>query len=122
MPVRSVYYLTVVISSGESSERRNVAASGPRRGISQGRAWRDGKGVGLVGALAFAGEDEPLDQDDGELLLGLAAELMFEGKTISEALLSFPVHAACPASRCAFRKRAKDSSIEDQPTVRAKIR
>jgi hypothetical protein len=47
--------------------------------------------LGLVGAVAFARDDESLSRQDGELLLGLAVELVLKGKTtVREAFDCLP--------------------------------
>jgi hypothetical protein len=46
------------------------------------------KALGLIGAVAFAGEDEPFERADGELLLRLAIELVCKSKTSFEQAFS----------------------------------
>ena len=48
------------------------------------------KALGLIGLVAFAGDDEPLERADGELLLRLAAGLVLKGKTVNEAFSGLP--------------------------------
>jgi hypothetical protein len=38
------------------------------------------KALGLIGAVAFAGDDEPLSKEDGLFLLQLAARLMIQAR------------------------------------------
>jgi hypothetical protein len=44
----------------------------------------------LIGAVAFAGDDEPLEREDGLLLLRLAVDLVLKGKTVKEAFSGLP--------------------------------
>ena len=48
------------------------------------------KALGLIGSVAFAEDDEPLERADGELLLRLAAGLVLKGKTVNEAFSGLP--------------------------------
>jgi len=48
------------------------------------------KALGLIGAVALAGDDEPLESKDGQLLLRLAVELVLKGKTVKEAFSGLP--------------------------------
>jgi hypothetical protein len=42
------------------------------------------RALGLIGSIAFASDDEPLEKDDGLLLLRMAAELVLNGKTVEQ--------------------------------------
>jgi hypothetical protein len=48
------------------------------------------KALGLIGSLAFSGDDEPLEREDGLLLLRLAVQLVLKGKTVTEAFSGLP--------------------------------
>jgi hypothetical protein len=48
------------------------------------------KALGLIGAVALVGADEPLSREDGLLLLGLAVQLVLKGKTVKEAFSGLP--------------------------------
>ena len=48
------------------------------------------KALGLIGAVAFAGDDESLSKEDGELVLQLAARLVLKGKTVEQAFSGLP--------------------------------
>jgi hypothetical protein len=49
-----------------------------------------GKALGLIGAVAFAGDDESLEKEDGLLLLRLAVELVLNGKTVEQCFTGLP--------------------------------
>jgi hypothetical protein len=48
------------------------------------------KALGLIGALAFAGDDEPIEREDGLLLLRLAVDLVLKGKNVEQAFSGLP--------------------------------
>ena len=48
------------------------------------------KALGLIGAVAFAGDDESLSKEDGELVLQLAARLVLNGKSVEQAFSGLP--------------------------------
>jgi hypothetical protein len=48
------------------------------------------KALGLIGAVAFADDDESLSKEDGELLLQLAARLVLKGKSVEQAFSGLP--------------------------------
>jgi hypothetical protein len=48
------------------------------------------KALDLIGSVAFAGDDEPLEREDGLLLLRLAVDLVLKGKTAKEAFSGLP--------------------------------
>jgi len=48
------------------------------------------KALGLIGAVAFADDEEPLNKDDGELVLQLAARLVLKGKSVEPAFSGLP--------------------------------
>jgi hypothetical protein len=48
------------------------------------------KALGLIGALAFAGERESLEREDGLLLLRLALDLVFKAKSFEQAFSALP--------------------------------
>jgi hypothetical protein len=62
------------------------------RGVESVKAELGGmeKALGLVGAVALARDEEPLERTDGELLLTLAVQLVLKGKTVREAFDCLP--------------------------------
>jgi hypothetical protein len=48
------------------------------------------KALGLIGTVGFAGDDESLSKEDGELLLQLAARLVLKGKSVEQAFSGLP--------------------------------
>jgi hypothetical protein len=48
------------------------------------------KALGLIGAVAFAGADDPLPKEDGLLLLRLAVNLVLKGKSVERAFSGLP--------------------------------
>jgi hypothetical protein len=48
------------------------------------------KALGLIGAVALAGDDEPLSKEDGLLLLRLAVELVLKGKSAEQDFSGLP--------------------------------
>ena len=48
------------------------------------------KALGLIDALAFSGDDEPVEREDGLLLLRLAVDLVLKGKTPEQAFSGLP--------------------------------
>jgi len=48
------------------------------------------KALGLIGAVAFVGGNEPLERKDGLLLLRLAVDLVLKGKTVEQAFSGLP--------------------------------
>jgi hypothetical protein len=48
------------------------------------------KVLGLIGAAAFADDDESLEKEDGLLLLRLAVELVLRGKSVEQAFTGLP--------------------------------
>jgi hypothetical protein len=48
------------------------------------------KALGLIGAVALAGDDESLEREDGELVLQLAARLVLKGKSVEQAFGGLP--------------------------------
>jgi hypothetical protein len=48
------------------------------------------KALGLIGAVGFAGDQESLSKDDGELVLQLAARLVLKGKSVEQAFSGLP--------------------------------
>jgi hypothetical protein len=62
------------------------------RGVESVRSELDvmEKALGLIGAVALAGDDELLSKEDGLLLLRLAVELVLKGKKVEEAFDGLP--------------------------------
>jgi hypothetical protein len=48
------------------------------------------KALGLIGVVGFAGDQESLNKDDGELVLQLAARLVLKGKSVEQAFSGLP--------------------------------
>jgi hypothetical protein len=48
------------------------------------------KALFLIGALAFASDDEPIESEDGLLLLRLAVDLVLKGKNVEQAFSGLP--------------------------------
>jgi hypothetical protein len=48
------------------------------------------KALGLIGALGFADDDEPIEREDGLLLLRLAVDLVLKGKSVEQAFSGLP--------------------------------
>src|SRR4029077_9320833 len=48
------------------------------------------KALGLIGAVAFADDNESLEKEDGLLLLRLAVELVLNGKTVEQCFTGLP--------------------------------
>ena len=48
------------------------------------------KALGLIGALAFASDDEPIGSEDGLFLLRLAVDLVLKGKSVEQAFSELP--------------------------------
>src|SRR5262249_44010798 len=48
------------------------------------------KAFGLIGAVAFAGDDEPIEREAGLLLLRLAVDLVLKGKNVEQAFSGLP--------------------------------
>jgi hypothetical protein len=48
------------------------------------------KALGLVGSVAFAGDEESLEREDGLLVLQLAAHLVLKGKSVEQAFSGLP--------------------------------
>jgi hypothetical protein len=48
------------------------------------------RALGLIGSIAFASDDEPLEKDDCLLLLQMAAELALNGKTVEQCFTGLP--------------------------------
>ena len=62
------------------------------RGVESVRSELDvmEKTLGLIGAVALAGDDEPLSKEDGLLLLRLAVELVLKGKSLEQDFSGLP--------------------------------
>jgi hypothetical protein len=62
------------------------------RGVESVKAELDvmEKALGLIGAVALASDDEPLEKEDGLLLLQLAARLVLKGKSVEQAFSGLP--------------------------------